>query len=229
MLEILRVRSVGVQLLLTTGSSSICTYEAESHRSAQVSFHWNRAIKIAVSFRYILPKHLSDERISFCLTFYFIFQNQISRRNKFNIVFNYIIIFYNLIILKKKFAKKEGEELEEKILLNSESKLSKKISRSFRTLEISAIKSVYASNNEFKNSELHSPYVFTRRRVSLGAGFIRRNSYHVVRDRSTTTVVATEEGRKITFCMRIAKSQETSIHSPLGEDGLRVHVRAPDP
>lgn len=147
------------------------------------------------------------------------------------IVFNYIIIFYNLIILKKKFAKKEGEELEEKILLTSESKLSKKYLDPLRcrTLEISAIKDVYASNNEFKNSELHSPYVFTRCRVSLGAGFIRRNSYHVVRDRSTTTVVATEEGRKITFCMRIAKSQETSIHSPLGEDGLRVHVRAPDP
>lgn len=48
------------------------------------------------------------------------------------------------------------------------------------------------------------------------ASFTRRNSYHVVRDRSTRTA---EEGRKITFCMRIAESQETSIHSPLSWRG----------
>jgi len=56
MLEILRVRSVGVQLLLTTGSRSICTYEAESRRGAEVSFHWNRVIEIAVSLGTLLTR-----------------------------------------------------------------------------------------------------------------------------------------------------------------------------
>lgn len=50
------MRSVEVQLLLTAGSRSICTYEAESRRGAQVSFHWNRVIEIAVSLGTLLTR-----------------------------------------------------------------------------------------------------------------------------------------------------------------------------
>lgn len=52
MLEILRVRSVGAQLLLTTGSRSICTYEAESRRGAEVSFHWESGNRNCLFARY---------------------------------------------------------------------------------------------------------------------------------------------------------------------------------
>lgn len=49
------MRSVGVQLLLT-GSRSICTYEAESRRGAEVSFHWNQVIEIAISLGTLLTR-----------------------------------------------------------------------------------------------------------------------------------------------------------------------------
>lgn len=123
MLEILRVRSVGVQLLLTTGSSSICTYEAESLRGAQVSFHWNRAIKIAVSLRYTLPKYLSDECISHFLS-YFLFR--ISKSNLFRRhESNYIYIEYK----ERKRRMRDGEKNQKrKMLLSTESMLQKSIS-----------------------------------------------------------------------------------------------------
>jgi len=51
------VRSVGVQLLLTAGSSSICTWEAESFRDAQVSFHWPRPIETVAELAFALSRN----------------------------------------------------------------------------------------------------------------------------------------------------------------------------
>lgn len=95
---------------------------------------------------------------------------------------------------------------------------------------ISAIKDVYASNNGFKNPEAIFAICIYETRVLLGARIlfaaILITLFAIVQRRRGR---GGEEGRKITFCMRIAESQEMSIHSPLGEDGPCVHVRALDP
>lgn len=119
-----------------------------------------------------------------------------------------------------------------------------RVAATYRTSKISTIKHQLKKtkcvdvslNRRFKNSTNLTIRRIRQAQVSLGE-FIRReyplDSYHVVRDRSTTTEagvgggrVRPEEGRKISFCMRIAEPQETSIHSLPGSLS-RVHTRRP--
>lgn len=97
---------------------------------------------------------------SFCLTSYFIFQNQVSRRYKFNYV----------ICVERKKNKEEGKR--RKIHYCSPNRYCQKKSldpsRYTGRLKFQRSGMFARLIMEFKNSELRSPYVFTRRRVSLG-------------------------------------------------------------